>query len=85
MSEKVTYYQIVGTTRTAADPSGLARRRYTREGRVDESLRKDMTWHATTAVTAWEYGNYPGELVEIGEQEAAALIERFREKWSAEP
>lgn len=85
MSEKVTYYQIVGAMRTAADPSGLARRRHTREGRVDESLRKDLTWRATTAVTDWEYGNYPGELVEISGEEAAALIERFREKWSAEP
>jgi hypothetical protein len=85
MSEKVTYYQIVGATRTAADPSGLARRRYTREGRVDEALHKDMTWRASTAVTDWEYGNYPGELVEISEDEATALIERFREKWSAEP
>jgi hypothetical protein len=81
MANKVTYYMIVGVGRTADDPSGLTRRRHTTEGRVDESLRKDLSWGPTNAITDWEYGNHAGELVEINEEEAAALIERFREKW----
>jgi hypothetical protein len=81
MAEKVTYYAIVGVGRTASDPSGLTRRCHTGEGRVDESLRKDLDWGPTSAITDWEYGNYAGELVEINEEEAAALVERFREKW----
>jgi hypothetical protein len=81
MSVKVKYYEIVGVGRTADNPSGLARRQFTAEGRVDESLRKDLTWGPTNAVTDWEYGNHPGELVEVSDEEAARIIERFREKW----
>jgi len=49
---------------------------------VDESLQRDLQWHPTSAITQWEYGNLPGELLEISEAEAQGLIERFREKWS---
>lgn len=81
MPDKTTYYAIVGVGRTAGDPSGLARRRYTGEGRADESLRRNLEWGPTATITDWEYGNHAGELVEVSEDEAAALIERFREKW----
>jgi hypothetical protein len=84
MTEKVRHYAIIGSGRTAANPSGLARRRYTSSGRVDEALSRDLTWEATSAITQWEYGNLSGELAEINEAEARALIERFREKWSAQ-
>jgi hypothetical protein len=43
-----------------------------------------MSWEPTSAVTQWEYGNLPGELVEIGEDEAERLIERFRAMWAEE-
>jgi hypothetical protein len=83
MEEKVDHYAVIGVGRTESNPSGLVRRRYTAAGRVDEALSRDMTWQATSAVTQWEYGNLPGELVEISEAAAEALIERFREKWGA--
>ncbi len=82
MTDKVIFYSIVGVGRSLENPSGLARRTYTGTARVDESLRRDFTWGPTTAVTDWEYGDLPGELVEIGAQEAEALIERFQEKWA---
>lgn len=84
MAEKINYYAIIGVGRTAENPSGLARRRFTEAGRVDEALSRSTSWEATSAITQWEYGNLPGELVEISEDEALALIERFREKWGAE-
>lgn len=77
-----THYAIIGVGRTSNDPSGLARRRYTAEGRVDEALQRDMTWKRTSAITQWEFGNLPGELTEVSEEQAQALIERFREKWA---
>jgi hypothetical protein len=83
MPDKVSYYAIVGVGRTVDSPSGLARRHYTGDGRVDESLRKDLSWGPTSAVTDWEYGNHAGELHEVSEHEARVIIERFREKWSA--
>jgi len=82
MIDKVSYYSIIGVGRSTGDPSGLARRTYTEAARVDESLRRDFTWGPTTAVTDWEYGNLPGELIEIDAGEAEALIEGFREKWA---
>ena len=83
MTITVVYYAVVGAGRTITSPSGLARRSYTSTGRVDESLARDFSWRATSAITQWEYGNLSGELVEISQEEAEALIERFREKWGA--
>jgi len=82
--EQVEHYAIIGVGRTLANPSGLARRRFTPEGRVDESLQRDLSWHPTSSITQWEYGNLSGELAAISEAEAEELIERFREKWSQE-
>jgi hypothetical protein len=48
---------------------------------VDESLQRDLRWYPTSAITQWEYGNLPGELLEISEAEALGLIERFRKRW----
>jgi hypothetical protein len=84
MAEKVRYYAIVGSGRTAANPSGLARRRYTPSGRVDEALSRDLTWEPTSAITQWEYGNLSGELMEINDAGAQELIERFQEKWGTQ-
>jgi hypothetical protein len=81
MQGETDYYAIVGVGRTIDNPSGLARRTYTSAGRVDESLRRDLSWGATSAVTQWEYNNSGAELVEISAAEAERLIERFREKW----
>ena len=84
MTENVSHYAIIGGGRTAANPSGLARRRYTDSGRIDEALSRDLSREPTSAITQWEYGNLSGELVEISDADAAQLIERFREKWSAQ-
>jgi hypothetical protein len=81
VEEEVSYYAIVGVGRTPGDPSGLTRRRFSSEGRVDESLRRDLSWGPTDAVTQWEYGNSSGELVEISEAAAQGLIDRFRAEW----
>ena len=81
MPDRVDYYSIVGVGRTIDDPSGLARRRYTSDGRIDESLRNDLSWGPSSAITDWEYGNHPGDLVQISYEDARVLIDRFREKW----
>lgn len=82
MDSKTDYYALVGVGRTVDNPSGVARRRYTADGRVDETLRKDLSWGPTNAITDWEYGNLVGELVEISAEDAEELIARFRERWS---
>jgi hypothetical protein len=84
MDEKTVYYAITGVGRNPTDPAGLVRRRFTEKGRLDEALRSDMTWQRDTAIIEWEYGNLAGELVEISDTEAQALVEQFRKKWGQE-
>jgi hypothetical protein len=81
VADEVTYYAIVGAGRTAHSPSGLARRRSTVDGPVDEAIRRDLTWEPDSAIIEWEYGDVGAELVEISAAEAAELIERFRAEW----
>lgn len=79
------YYAILRDGDTLAQPSGLARRTYTPQGRLDEALRADLTWQRDSAIYEWERGEEMGaDLVEIGETEANILIELFREKWGQE-
>ena len=82
MPEKITYYAVVGENRTLGNPSGVVRRRHAATGPVDESLTRDLSWSFTDAIYQLERGeNFGPELVEISEDEAGALIERFRERW----
>jgi hypothetical protein len=85
LTENIVYYAILRDGDTPARPSGLARRTYTPQGRLDEALRVDLTWKRDSAIYEWERGEEMGaDLVEISEGEAQALIEHFREKWSRE-
>jgi hypothetical protein len=82
--EEITYYAVIGAGRTVRDPSGLARRRMDHGVPVDEALARDLSWKFTDALYQDERGeNFGPELVEISNEEAAGLIERFREKWGA--
>lgn len=82
MSEATKYYAIVGAGRTIENPSGLARRQLLADTVIDESLRRDLTWAPDSAIREWEYGDVGSDLVEISEDDAEALIQRFREKWA---
>jgi len=82
---EVKYFAIVRNGDSPEHPSGLARRTITRQGRLDETLRRDLTWKRDSAIYEWERGEEMGaDLVEISEAEAQALIERFRENWGRE-
>ncbi|HEY0716773.1 MAG TPA: hypothetical protein VGD68_04085 [Streptosporangiaceae bacterium] len=83
MSEEIIYYAVVGTGRTAAEPSGLARRRHSPDGPVDESFTREGSWQFTNAIYQHERGeNFGPDLVEISAEEAAGLVERFRLRWA---
>jgi hypothetical protein len=84
MAEEVTYYAVISGDQTSSDASGLARRRRLGTGGfVDEALRGDLTWGHTSAIVEWKRDAMDFSLVEISELEASALIERFRQEWSA--
>ena len=79
------YYAILRDGDAPDQPSGLARRTFTAQGRLDEILRKDLSWARDSAIYEWERGEEMGaSLVEISETEAGLLIERFGQKWSEE-
>ena len=84
MADDVKYYAIVSSGRTAQTPSGIARRKLTADGPLDESLRRDLTWQPDSAIVEWEYGDVGAELVRISETEADQLTDSFRSAW-AEP
>jgi hypothetical protein len=85
LTENIVYYAILRDGDTPDQPSGLARRTSTPHGRLDETLRRDLTWKHDSAIYEWEHGEEMGsDLVEISEAEASELIERFRETWSRE-
>ena len=75
-SEEQYYVIVAGHGSRAA--SGLARRRYTQAGPVDETMRRDLSWQADSAIVEWEYGDLDAELVKISDQEAENLTQAFR-------
>ena len=74
---QVQYYVIVAGHGSRA-ASGLARRRYTQAGPVDETLGRDLSWQADSAIVEWEYGDLDADLVKISELEAENLTQAFR-------
>ena len=83
MSEQVTYYKILLADGSGDNPAGLARRRQLGHGAVaDEMLRPDLSWHPDTVIVEWKRGDAVEELREISADEAAGLVERFRQRWA---
>ena len=83
MAENVKYFAVLSNGRSLDNPAGLARRTLTPEGRLDESLRRDLTWVRSSEIYQWERGeNFGPDLIEIRADEAAALVEWFRQRWS---
>ncbi len=82
MSDKITYYAIVGGTRAVDNPYGLVRRLETDWGFTDETIRKDFSWIFTPVIVEWEHGSFDDELVEVSHAQAEKIIQYFRERWA---
>jgi hypothetical protein len=81
----VKYFAIVRDGDSPEHPSGLARRTMTPQGRLDETLRRDLTWTRDSAIYEWERGEEMGaDLVEISEADAEQVIRHFRHEWGAQ-
>lgn len=82
MASDVRYFAIVRDGDSPEHPSGLARRTMTTQGRLDETLRRDLTWSRDSAIYEWERGEEMGaELIEISEADAERVIQSFRQEW----
>ncbi len=84
MSNKITFYSIVGRGATVDRPLGLLRRLQYDNGWEDEGLRKDLSWRRTPIIVEWERSNYDNELVEVSHEQASKIFEFFREKFANE-
>jgi hypothetical protein len=79
MGEAITYYAVA---LKPGETGGIARRRWLADGGIeDEMLRRDLTWQRDSLIAEWKRGDATEELREVSEQEAMALVERFRERW----
>jgi hypothetical protein len=82
VAERITYYAIIDRWADRADPAGLVRRRRPLSGGFrDEALVRDLSWQFTPLIVEWERAESTDDLVEVTEDEANQLIERFRARW----
>jgi hypothetical protein len=81
----ITYYAMIDDESTRDRPAGIVRRLddYD-EGFVDEGLHRDLGWHRTSVIVEWERAESTDDLIEVSEDEANRIIERFRARWSAD-
>jgi hypothetical protein len=85
VAEKNTYYAIIDRWASRDDPAGIVRRRRPPSGGFrDEALMRDLSWEFTPLIVEWERAEATDDLVEIPEDEANRIIERFRARWAAE-
>jgi hypothetical protein len=85
MTVQTTYYAIIDHRATREDPAGIARRRPLETGGFrDEALDRGMNWQFTPLIVEWKRAESTDDLVEINEDEAGRIIERFRAKWGLE-
>ena len=82
MPDKITYYAVIGGTRTIDNPYGLVRRLETDWGFTDETIRKDFSWEFTPVIVEWQAGSFDDELVEVSHEQAEKIIQYFRDRWT---
>jgi len=85
MTTRTTYYGISDHRATREDPAGIARRRPLESGGFrDEALDRGLNWQFTPLIVEWKRAESTDDLVEVSEEEAERIIERFRAKWGSE-
>jgi hypothetical protein len=84
MSNKITFYAILGGGATVDRPAGLLRRLQYDNGWEDEGLQKDMSWRRTSLLIEHERGSSEEELVEVSHQQASDIVRYLREKFAGE-
>lgn len=83
MSNKITFYAVLGRGTTVERPLGLIRRLEYDNGWEDEGLREDMSWKFTPLLVEYQHGNAEEELVEVSHEQASQIVQYFREKFAA--
>ena len=84
MSNKITFYAILGGGTTVDRPAGLLRRLQYDNGREDEGLQRDMSWRRTALLIEHEHGSSEEEIVEVSHEQASEIVRYFRDKFANE-
>jgi hypothetical protein len=79
MPESITYYAIVNEFSSREQPAGVFRRTYFDDGGMeDEAFSRDMSWERSWLLASAERGDTANDFIEISEDEADQIVERFR-------
>jgi hypothetical protein len=74
----ITYYALTDNDHPAERPTGLVRRIHTEPGPTDQAFHRDLRWHPTEYLRLYALGHDGTDHVEITEEEADAVIARWR-------
>jgi hypothetical protein len=81
MTDSVTYYAIVNQFSSREQPAGVFRRTYFEDGGMeDEAFSRDMAWERSWLLASAERGDTANDFVEISEDDANQIVERFRQQ-----
>jgi len=79
VATEIKYYAIVDSGATRENPTGIVRRHTKNDGSFrDEALHRDLTWQFSPTIVEWERAESSGDLVEVSEDEAERIIQRFQ-------
>ncbi len=80
MPDSVTYYAVVDELSSREQPAGVFRRTYFDDGGMDdEAFTRNMVWERSGLLASAERGDTANDFVEISEDEANQIVERFRQ------
>ena len=86
MPDSVTYYAIVNEFSSREQPAGVFRRTYFDDGGMeDQAFSRDMIWERSWLLASAERGDTANDVVEISQDEASQIVERFRAQASQTP
>jgi hypothetical protein len=86
MPDIVTYYAIVNEFSSRDKPAGVFRRTYFEAGgKRDEAFSRDLSWGRSWLLVSAERGDTANDFIEITEDEANRIVERFRAQAASPP
>jgi hypothetical protein len=78
MADRTTYYALIDTFSSRAEPGGVLRRTEREGGKIDEVFSRDLSWDPSPLLRAAEHGDTMFDFTEISPDEAAAIVDRIR-------
>jgi hypothetical protein len=85
MPDQVTYYAIVDELSSRERPAGVFRRTYFEDGGMeDEAFTRDLEWKRSWLLASAQRGDTENEFIEISKAEADEIVDRIRQRHTAE-